>query len=239
MTVEAPARAKTVGLSNNALKIIAMITMLIDHIGLELFPEVEIFRIIGRLSFPIFAYMIAEGCRYTRNRRRYLGIIFALGLAFQAVYFVVSQSFYQGILITFSLSISIIFCIDIAIKDKRTVAGVLAILGALAVGFVIFVCPIILKKWGFEIDYGAFGVLLPVAVYYVNGKWKKLIAVAVVLSVMALSFGMARSWFALLSVPILALYNQTRGKANLKYMFYIFYPAHLVIIYAISYFLQG
>lgn len=48
-------------LSGNQLKIIAMITMLIDHIGVNLFPSVTILRVIGRLSFPIFAYMIAEG----------------------------------------------------------------------------------------------------------------------------------------------------------------------------------
>lgn len=57
-------------LSGNQLKIIAMITMLIDHIGVNLFPSVTIMRVIGRLSFPIFAYMIAEGCRYTRDRKK-------------------------------------------------------------------------------------------------------------------------------------------------------------------------
>ena len=73
------------GLTNNKLKIIAMISMLIDHIGVALFPYVEIFRIIGRLAFPIFAYMIAEGCRYTKNRKKYLGIILGMAIVFQLV----------------------------------------------------------------------------------------------------------------------------------------------------------
>ena len=67
-------------LSGNALKIIAAITMFIDHMGLMLFPKTLIFRYIGRLAFPIFAFMIAEGCRYTRNRLRYWGGLSALAL---------------------------------------------------------------------------------------------------------------------------------------------------------------
>lgn len=56
------------GISATALKIIGMIAMTIDHIGYFLFPQIEAFRIIGRIAYPIFAYMIAEGCRYTRNK---------------------------------------------------------------------------------------------------------------------------------------------------------------------------
>ena len=65
---------KKFGLTNNQLKIIAMISMLIDHIGVAMFPNVMILRIIGRLAFPIFAYMIAEGCFYTKNKARYFFI---------------------------------------------------------------------------------------------------------------------------------------------------------------------
>lgn len=60
------------GISATALKIIGMIAMTIDHIGYFLFPQIEAFRIIGRIAYPIFAYMIAEGCRYTRNKVKYL-----------------------------------------------------------------------------------------------------------------------------------------------------------------------
>ena len=59
-------------LSGNMLKILGAVFMLIDHIGVVFFPEVKILRILGRISFPIFAFMIAEGCRYTRNKLRYL-----------------------------------------------------------------------------------------------------------------------------------------------------------------------
>ena len=62
-------------LTNNQLKIIAMISRVLDHIGLVFFPKVVLFRFLGRISFPIYAYMIAEGCAHTKNRKRYLGKI--------------------------------------------------------------------------------------------------------------------------------------------------------------------
>ena len=69
-----------IGLSNNQLKILAIITMFIDHFGLQLFPQLKILRIIGRIALPIFAYMIAEGCFYTKNRLKYLLQLLILGL---------------------------------------------------------------------------------------------------------------------------------------------------------------
>ena len=64
------------GLTGNALKIIAAISMFIDHMGLIFFPGVELFRILGRIALPIFAFMIAEGCKYTKNRLRYFLSVF-------------------------------------------------------------------------------------------------------------------------------------------------------------------
>ena len=65
-------------LNGNTLKIIAAIAMLCDHVGLMFFPQVSIFRIIGRLAFPIFAFMIAEGAHYTKRKARYFLTIFSL-----------------------------------------------------------------------------------------------------------------------------------------------------------------
>lgn len=221
------------GLNNNQLKIIAIISMLIDHVGESLFPDVYILRVIGRLAFPIFAYMIAEGCKYTRNRAKYLGQIAALGIACQLVYFFAIGSLYQGILITFSLSIITIFAIDHFIKKKNVPSCILMILTVAAVIFVSAVMPIIFKKQGFALDYGALGLLMPIAVYYLKDKRLKLGASALILVTRALLYGDFR-WFALLAIPLLCLYNGERGKANLKYLFYVFYPTHLVVIYLIE-----
>ena len=92
------------GLTGNQLKIIAMITMTCDHVGLQIFPQLQWLRILGRLAMPIYAYMIAEGCRHTRDRKKYLMRLLGMGILCQIVYFVAMESLYQCILITFSLS---------------------------------------------------------------------------------------------------------------------------------------
>ena len=72
-------------LNNNQLKILALVTMTADHVGLQLLPQYDILRVIGRLAFPIFAYMIAEGCRYTRDRKRYLLTLALMAAVYQIV----------------------------------------------------------------------------------------------------------------------------------------------------------
>ena len=228
------------GLTNNQLKIIAMVSMVFDHVGLLFFPDVMIFRWIGRLAFPIFAYMIAEGCRYTKNRVKYLGMIGAMALAFQVVYFVAMGSLYQGILVTFSLAIITVYSIDGLRKCKKPWGLVASIAGLCFVAVFVFVLPNVLTGTDFEIDYGIWGILIPVLVYYMpSHKWRAgsvsalLLVRAVYYALVPSGLGLAQ-WFSLLAIPLLFLYNGERGKAKMKYVFYIFYPAHLVILYAIA-----
>ena len=98
------------GISATALKIIGMIAMTIDHIGYFLFPQIEAFRIIGRIAYPIFAYMIAEGCRYTRNKVKYLLSVLGVGCGCSAVSYITEASLYQSILITFCVFDCTDFC---------------------------------------------------------------------------------------------------------------------------------
>ena len=58
------------GLSGTAIKIIALLSMTIDHVGVIFYPDVMLFRIFGRIAMPIFAYMIAEGCVYTKHKAK-------------------------------------------------------------------------------------------------------------------------------------------------------------------------
>ena len=60
------------GLTGNQLKLIALFAMTCDHVGMQIFPQLLWLRMIGRLAMPIYAFMIAEGCRHTRNRKKYL-----------------------------------------------------------------------------------------------------------------------------------------------------------------------
>lgn len=204
-------------LNNNQLKIIALISMTIDHIGVQLFPDLIILRIIGRLAFPIFAYMIAEGSLYTKNKRKYLLTISITALFCQLVYFFAERSFDQCILVTFSLSIMLIYIIE----RKNLLLSFLSIWG------------VSLLTQYFNIDYGFCGIIVPVFIYFANGKTNKLIACVASLILLNIVMGSIQ-WFSLFAIPLLALYNQERGKLNLKYLFYIYYPLHLGIIYILK-----
>lgn len=218
------------GLTGNQLKLLAMIAMTCDHVGLQLLPHLEILRIIGRLALPIYAYLIAEGCRHTRSRRNYLLRLAGLGLLCQVVYFLAMGSLYQCILITFSLSVCLIWALDTAAEkgDRGSRWGAGAVLAV--VFFVSVILPELLPRTDFAIDYGLVGILLPVMIYYGKPKWAYLTAGLVLL---ALGYG-GNQWFALLAVPLLMLYNGQRGRGNLGKVFYLYYPLHLVVIYGLS-----
>ncbi len=221
------------GLSNNSLKIIAMVSMLIDHVGFILFPQHQIFRIIGRVAFPIFAYTIAEGCFYTRNRKKYLLMISDLGIACQLVSTIATGSLYQNILITFSLAISVIFAIDNFLNKKKMLSFLLMACTVAGVIFISYIAPVIFKDYGFKVDYGIWGVLIPVFVYFSPTKTLKIFFTTLILAIRIFLVGELQL-FALLAIPFLILYNGKRGKLNMKYVFYIFYPAHLAVLYLIN-----
>ena len=209
------------GLTGNQLKILAMIAMTCDHVGLQLFPQFPILRIIGRLALPIYAYMIAEGCRHTHDRKQYLLRLAGLGLLCQVVYFFAMGSLYQCILITFSLSVCLI-----CLYERKSQGHFFV--GLLTVWFLCRVMPDLLPKTDFYIDYGIWGVMLPVLIYLSGNKG--LIAGVLLL---ALSYG-GQQWWAFAAVPPLLLYNGQRGKWRIGKLFYFYYPVHLVVIYILS-----
>ena len=221
------------GLTGNQLKLIAVIAMTVDHVGMELFPQYPILRIIGRLAHPIFAYMIAEGCRHTRSMPRYLGGVALSAVVCQIVYLVAMGSVYQCILVTFSLSIGLIWLIQNA-REKKTAAAC----GAAAAGFVlaVFICeglPRLLSGTDFRVDYGIVGVLVPVLIYLGKGRRESFLMAALGLVCLSAVYGIAQ-WFSLLALPLLALYNGRRGKWKMKAFFYLYFPAHLLALHIIQ-----
>lgn len=221
------------GLSGNQLKIIALVTMTIDHIGKQIFPQYIIFSVIGRLAFPIFAFMIAEGCRYTRNRRKYLLSMAVLGLICQIVYFAVMGSLYQCVLITFSLSIWLIYVLDDALKRKTAASSLLAVFSFAAVFFICEILPQLLTKTDFAVDYGIWGVMLPVFVYMGRTRKEQLGWACIGLTILCLDL-QGIQWFSLAALLLLGMYSGKRGRLKLKYLFYVYYPLHLAAIYAVD-----
>ena len=217
--------AKTTGLTGNQLKLIAMAAMFLDHLGVQLYPQVDILRIIGRIAFPIFAFMIAEGCKYTHDRLRYFLHLFILAVICQAVYFFAGGSPYLSILFTFSLSILMIYVLQ-HFKTERT-----ALSGALL--FIVILLVYTLNQL-VEIDYGFWGCMTPVFASLPHGTKYDRTAISVVtlglgLTFLSLSLGGFQFWcFA--ALPLLFCYSGKRGKWKMKYFFYVFYPAHLAIL---------
>ncbi len=229
--------AKCKGLSGNQLKILALIAMTCDHVGVELLPQIGFLRIIGRIAFPIFAYMISEGCRYTKNRQQYLLSVAAAALICQTVFFFVMGSLRQSVLVTFVLSIGLIYLVDRG-RSQRTISAWILAGGGLAVVWGIAVLlPDLPPFADFSIEYGVWGVLLPVMIYFGGTKQEKLVMTAWGLMLLGFTYGGVQ-WFALLALPLLGQYSGKRGSWRLKYFFYIYYPLHLVVIYRISMLLQ-
>lgn len=221
---------RKIGLTGNQLKLIALVTMTIDHMGMILFPQNLLWRIVGRLAFPIYAYMIAEGCRYTRSIPRYLGSLGLVAAVCQVVYWVAMGSLYQCILVTFFLSVCLILLVRKAVQTKKT-GWYLAVAAGIAAAFLVTeILPGLLPGTDFSVDYGFWGVMLPVCVYCAKDRRQQLAITAVCLALLAYAFSWIQ-WFSLLSLPLLALYNGQRGKRKMKYFFYLYYPAHLVVLH--------
>lgn len=224
-------------MSANILKLIALISMTIDHVGYFLFPEQEWMRIVGRISFPIFAYMISEGCRYTKNRRRYLLKIAGIGIVMQLVSYVVSGSLYQSVFITFTLSIGMIYLTDMARTRRRIEGGICVLIAAVIIGFLCITLPQLLPNTDYAIDYSIVGVAIPVICYLIEDARMRLLAFGIGLLALSIYYGGVQ-WYCLLAILFIAAYNRKRGKLSLKNLFYYYYPAHLCVIYAVQYLMQ-
>lgn len=226
-------KIKMPGLSGNMLKFIALIAMTVDHIGVQLFPNIVILRIIGRLAFPIFGYMIAEGCTYTKSRKKYLAFVGITAFLCQVVYLFAMESLYQCIFVTFSLSIILIYLFDDAVKNGNIVKCGTAILALVFVAFLTLILPNFWQIGDFDIDYGFFGIIYPVMIYYAKGHTAKLAAAAAGLVLVSVSYGYIQ-WYSLLALALICFYNGERGKRGFKWLFYVYYPVHLCVIYGIS-----
>ena len=92
----------SVGLDATALKLLGVVTMTVDHIGYILCPDLVLLRILGRLAYPIFAYLIAEGCTYSKHKAKYFLAVLGTGLLCSIASYGAEHTLYQSIMITFA-----------------------------------------------------------------------------------------------------------------------------------------
>lgn len=216
--------------------------MLLDHVGIFLFPQIPILRILGRISFPIFSFMVAEGCRYTHNKMRYFITIFGLGIIFQVFYVLFSKTLELNVFITFSLSIISVYSLQFFQKTLYDGTVLKKCLSAFI--FLIVVVGIFFLNKVFIIHYSFAGCILPVfaSCFYnsANKETSKIVKTMdsipfrVAFFVIGLLFVVLTykgiQIYSLFSIPLLLLYSGKRGKRKMKYFYYVFFPAHIVIL---------
>ena len=232
------------------LKIMAAVFMVFDHIGVIFFPFEPFWRIIGRLTFPIFAFMISEGAKYTKNRKKYFLLIFLIGVFCQLFYYFFADSLYMCIFITFSISILLIYALDYfkaAIFDTEATTGRKVFAGG------VFICSGVMAyliNEIFMIDYGFIGCTVPLFASLfdfsrvkVSDRLRRLdcIEVRVLttgMGILLLSIQCGGiQYYSLLALIPLLMYSGKRGRWRMKYFFYVFYPLHLVLLEGIYIFL--
>ena len=230
----------------NLLKLVAMATMLIDHTGKMFFAQYNIMRIIGRLAFPIYAYCIAVGCVYTHNRLKYLSRIVLLGLISQPFYAVAlghtTQRMYAVSFAENPLRAMLNFYVESWAKPSilLTLAMGILVIWSIREKQLVLTAALALLVWKIQgsLDYGWRGVVLMVLFYLFCTRWW--ISLPVVLTYM-IWWGMRSSsyelfgirfgiqMFAIFALPLIYIPTYSKLKIN-KWIFYLFYPAHLIFI---------
>lgn len=221
------------------LKLIAICTMFIDHMGHTLFPGVMWLRCIGRVAFPIFCFLIAEGCIYTHDRKKYALRLLVFALLSEIPFNLMTggwvwNPYDQNVLWTLLAGALVCWLMDWALKKRTVWAFVLT--GAVTVA----------AYWLLELvntDYGGWGMLL-VAMFYgihraPSGAAVKMIAQAfglVLFSIAVMGGVLSIELWSLWALVPIWLYNGQRGFSNkaVQYGFYAFYPVHILILSLIS-----
>ena len=224
------------------LKLIAVCTMFIDHMGDTLFPGVMWLRCIGRVAFPIFCFLIAEGCVHTHDRKKYALRLFVFAVLSEIPFnlmtgWAVWNPYDQNVLWTLLAGAAVCWSIDGALK-RRT-----------APAFVLTGAAMVAAFWLLEVfctDYGGWGMLLVALFYGIHrapyGQAGKMAAQAVGLAFFCIGVmgGVSIELWALTALVPIWLYNGQRGFSHkaVQYGFYAFYPLHILILSLIALYLM-
>lgn len=206
------------------LKIIALITMLIDHLGVIFFEEYDFLRIVGRTSFILYAFMLVEGVKHTQNHKRYLSklLIWAFiseipfDLAMSGKVFNWEQ---QNIFWTLFLSALGIILLE---KNKEIYFKIL-------IPSVIFFLALIIR-----VDYSVYGVAVILGFNFCKKIKINPIIPLTLLNLLASLFLNKFQFFGFLGFIPISLYNGKQGKKTGK-IFYSFYAVHLLVFSAIKF----
>ncbi|MGH8476503.1 MAG: TraX family protein [Methylococcales bacterium] len=211
------------------IRLIAVITMIVDHIGLFFFQNITILRLIGRISFLLFAWLIANGAYHTHNIHVYFKRLVLCALISQVPFILANRqlhpdAWFLNALFTLSIGLGAIMLVQ---KTSRAWLRVVITFGAVSLAQIL------------PTDYGAFGVLIVASCYFFFNR-----PLLLLLSQIALYFGefffhqivnhfVSIEVLGIFGVIFVLLYNGKPGPKT-RYLVYIFYPLHYVIIYCLQ-----
>ena len=209
-------------LDTNFIKMIAIITMLIDHIGKILYPDVLILQIIGRIAFPLFAYCIVVGVLYTRDVKKYVLRLALCGIVSQPFYVLAFGTDWLVSNIFLNLLVGVLV-IHTIVERRWILLGLLIVFSELS-----------------DIDYGLRGILLMIVFYAFRENPRKSILMSTLILILPtvndLIFqnqDMSIQGFSVLALPLIYLHTNFNLKIN-KFVFYGFYPIHLLSLYLVK-----
>lgn len=224
-------------LNGNQIKLIAIVAMTIDHLTWTFFPGTQAvwyvyaLHIVGRLTAPIMWFFIAEGFHYTRNVKKYAARLFVFAVISHFAYDFaggipfIPNGFFNMTSVMWSLAWSVVLMV---IFTSESLPQWLKLV------LVILICAVT-----FPSDWSTVAAMCPVYLYLNRGDFKKqsvallvwtAIYAAVYFVFIDKVYGLLQL-FTLLSLPILKQYNGERGSwKGMKWLFYIYYPAHLFVI---------
>lgn len=237
------------------LHILAMIFMVSDHLWNIIFPNQLWLYIIGRLAFPIFAFMIVEGFFRTKNRKKYLIRIFFFAIISEIPFNLFSSLAIREVIMLFYPYNNVLWTFLIAlcglnlleeIENFKNLDKVIRFLEKITISFISIMMAYLIKS-----DYLGYGVITVFIFYFFREKNYRNIFFQTI-SIIILNIFIMPDYefpfnffgkeifikvqiFAIFSLPIIWLYNGKQGIHNnfIKYMFYFFYPLHLLLIVAI------
>ncbi len=238
-------KGKNIEITSAGLHIISMVFMLCDHLWGTVVPGNDWLTCLGRISFPIFAFMIVEGYFHTGNLKKYVKRLFLFALISEIPFNLAmgSRLFYpvhQNVLWSFLMAIGFIHRNEKAVKSgkwwKRAVTAVVSVILAYLLGIITMV------------DFYHAGILTVLVFYFFrNRKWYNYIAQFVCLwyinmemlggysyqlNILGQTYFVARQGFAMLALIPIWLYRGRQGYHTkaFQYFCYRFYPAHLLAL---------
>lgn len=230
------------------LHIIAFAFMLCDHMWATIIPGQPWMTYLGRIAFPVFAFMIVEGLHYTTNRKKYILRLLIAALISEIPFNLMYEGtvfypYHQNVLFTYLTAIGVILLFEL-VFEKNKIAGVIV---GIVVGFISYFLGYIVG-----LDFYGEGLLMVYVFYIFRGnEWWKKVAQFVCLfyinwilfkgmyfeiEVLGKTLEIMQQGFAVLALIPIFLYNGQKGYSSKiqKIAFYSFYPAHMLILSLIA-----